>query len=127
MAPTVDLYPAGSEGAENPEYVRRTGETWKSIGGEITAATNTTMTLTTTSGRTFTVHFPLDAVSWWNETIASNYGNYRVGIGDTVRVDYSESAKISRTTIEASQILHSVLAIDPTIPASQPIQRYPAE
>ncbi len=124
-APTVDLYPAGSEGASNTFLREQKDEVGKSIGGIITDIHGQNIQLRTSSGRAFTVIFPVPIQSWWNQNIGPNYGNYQIGLGDTVRVDYVESASQGSMTIGSDQIVSSVLAIDPSVPSSNPIRRYP--
>ncbi|PID31713.1 hypothetical protein CR970_04345 [Candidatus Saccharibacteria bacterium] len=110
--PTVDLYPAGSEGAVNPELQQADNAGWLSIGGVVTDARGNTISLHTTSGRAFTVTFPVEIRSWWNTNIGPNYQGLAFGVGDTVRVDYVAVGDRLPVAIGPDQILGSALAID---------------
>lgn len=124
MAPSVDLYPSGKEDATNPSLRNQKGDNWKSIGGIVTGINGSEIQLRTTSSRDFTVTFPFAVQTWWNQVRGPHYSNYRMDVGDTLRIDYLEPADKASTHINPDQIMHSVIAIDPVV-KGEPIQRYP--
>lgn len=129
FAPSVDFWPAGSEGATNPVLVRSESAEGKEIGGVITASNQNVITIRTTSGKTFTITYPEDEISWWNQNISSNYDNYQVGIGDTLAITYLEAKAESSNNIQTSQIIRSNFAIKQVSSKADmalPIERYQA-
>jgi hypothetical protein len=128
-APSIDFWPAGSEGASNPVYDNNSPAITKEIGGIITTSNQSVITLRTTSGRTFTVTYPEDEISWWNQTISPNHQNYQIGIGDTLDIIYNQSIDPAATDIQPSQIMRSSLAIKYGLDKSKgitdpPVERY---
>lgn len=123
MAPSVDLYPSGKEDATNPILRNQKSDEWKTIGGVVTGTTGREMQIRTSSNRAFAITFPLAVQDWWNEVRGPHYDNYKMGVGDTVRIDYLEPADQASTTINPDQLMHSVIAIN--LPdKDKPIQRY---
>jgi type II secretory pathway pseudopilin PulG len=113
MAPTVDFWPSGSEDSSNHDYAAPAGSVIKEIGGKLVSSTDNTLTLSTTSGRTFRITYPLDSIAWWNDKRSPHYQNYKVGTGDTFMVMYGEPPATSSTDIGPKQIHSSRFKLAP--------------
>jgi hypothetical protein len=128
LAPTVDFWPSGDEGASNTSYSPVEGSETKEIGGIIVTDPGATITIQATSGRTFAIIFPADEFSWWNQVRSPNYNNYQIGTGDTLTITYSEPASDSKPIINSNQIISSSLAIKSQPSKTDPtIERYPSQ
>ncbi len=127
FAPSVDFWPSQGEDSTNHDYAAPANSVIKNIGGVMTAYSGTNITLKTASGRSVVVTFPLEVVDWWNMVHSPNYNNYRVGVGDTMTIEYGEPADQHSDAIGPKQILATRFAIKPVetkAELSEPIQRY---
>lgn len=121
--PSIDLYPAGSEGATNPELVKPKDSQWRDIGGTVSSIDGKSLRFITSSGRNFTIIFPVEIESWWNQNIGPGH-KYTFGVGDTITVSYIESMRQRSTTINANQIGSSSITLDPSWRPSEGPHRY---
>lgn len=121
--PSIDLYPAGSEGSTNPELVKLEDGRWRTIGGTVSSINGKRLELATSSGRIFTVNFPVEIESWWNQNIGPSH-KYTFGVGDTITVSYVEPRNQHSTTINADQIGSSSITLDPSWRPSEGTHRY---
>jgi len=110
-SPSVDFYPSGTENIASTYYRAPAGSVLKDIGGVVSEVDGRQVKLSTASGRTFIIIFPINAVEWWNSVRSPNYGNYKVGIGDTMMVSYGEPANLKSIQISPEQIYTSRFAI----------------
>ncbi len=106
VAPSVDFYPTGSEGASNPDYTASGDQ--KEIMGRIQSISTKSIVIKSSSGRIFTVNFPINAASNFD----SVRDDYTVEVGDMLYVAYNESPGSSSLTIEPSQLQRSVLLLN---------------
>lgn len=109
-APSIDFWPGGSEDASNPDFAADSGDTNKEIMGRITQTDGNNLILKTSSGRLFTIAYPLDTVANFNAIRASNY-NLTVETGDMIIVTYAEQASQQSTTIPTTKIRRSSLLL----------------
>lgn len=126
-SPSVDFYPSGTENIESTYYKAPADSVLKDIGGVVSEVNGKQVKLSTISGRTFTITFPINAVEWWNSVRSPHYGNYKVGVGDTMMVSYGEPVNLKSTQISPEQIYTSRFAIKDNVSKenpSAPIQRY---
>jgi hypothetical protein len=119
----VDLFPAGSEGATNPAARALPNSEAKEIAGAITAIRPHSVDIKTSSGRSFTINYPSDPVSYFNQHLSANYNNAKVEIGDSIMTWYSETKGQHNTTINAEQIHRTQLIIE-FFGKSDPIKKY---
>lgn len=111
-APSIDFYPGGTEDASNPDYKGDVGR-GKEIMGRITAHNGKSIAVKTSSGRTFTIEFPVDPIETFNTQRSSNYQNMLVTTGDMIYAWYSEKIDQADTTVRSSQMYRSNLIIKP--------------
>ncbi len=108
-APSIDFFPGGSEDAHNPEF-QDTGK-YKEIMGRITAIRGKEVDIKTSSGRIFTVAFPIDAVTDFNQSRSPNYQDLKVSLGDALHVDYVKALGANGPTISAQELNRSSLLL----------------
>jgi hypothetical protein len=121
-APAVDFYPRGSEAATNPDWAGYVGNL-KEIMGRITKINDTSVILQTTSGRLFTVNFPIDAVTSFNQAHADSTQPLQVAMGDALFVRYSEASNFHDTTITSQQLFDSALLLKGAVKTG-PLEKY---
>lgn len=122
-SPSIDFYPGGSEAATNPEFENQ-GE-MKEIMGRITGIDGKTVSVKSSSGRTFVVQFPIDAVAEFNTSRSPNYQNIKVVVGDMLHIDYSKVSGADEMTIMAKELSRSSLLLTDTNPKVDPtIKKY---
>jgi hypothetical protein len=125
LAPTVDLYPSPGESMENPEYKTDENSTMKEIGGVMQRFSGKTVTIKTTSGKLYSITFPIDVITWWNQERSPDYDGYQLSNGEIITVMYLEPLNEHSTEIKPSQIFGSRFAIDPKPKSdTSPIKRY---
>jgi hypothetical protein len=112
--PSIDFWPAGSEGASNP-YLESSTNTTGEIMGRIVNDSTDTLQLKTSSGRIISVVYPLNSVSNFNTNYGPNYG-LDVDLGDEIYVSYSGSMT-QNNTINTNQIISSSLIIKGNVKA----------
>lgn len=123
-APSIDFYPGGSEGATNPKFNSSAGD-FKEIMGRITTFDSFSIILSTTSGRLFTIQFPLNSIAEFNTNRSPNYQGLQVTAGDMVYVSYVEPPHLSGTTVSAEQLFKSSLILKDTNPKTNlTIEKY---
>jgi hypothetical protein len=104
--------------------VVRSGELLKSIAGRIVSLEGTIITIKTSSGRTFTVHFPIDAASNFNATRAQHYEGLTVREGSMLTVHYYEADAAHTTDIPANKLGKSSLMLNLDQGAKGPLKAY---
>lgn len=109
-SPSIDFYPSPAESASNPE-LKATGTHKEIMGRIVELPSDKNIVIKTSSGRTISVNFPIDAVDNFNQNISSNYQGLQVGVGDMLRIDYYENTPPNIETINASQIQLSSLIL----------------
>jgi signal peptidase I len=118
--PSIDFWPVGSEGASS-SYVKMPTTNPDEIMGRIVTHVGDNLEIKTTSGRTFTIVYPIDALANFNNNYAAGYG-ITVSTGNEVYVNYYGS-KSSSTTIATNQIMSSSLILKGNGKAS-PVELY---
>jgi hypothetical protein len=106
--PSVDFYPGGSESSTNPNYKPGASDTLKDIAGRIASASGNSLILHTTSGRDFTINYPIDTITSFNTNRSANYG-FTVSVGDELYVRYSEARDAHTPIIQMSQLQSSAI------------------
>jgi len=122
----IDVFPAGSEGAQNPDLSQPSSNQTKIISGQVTQLGASTLTLKATSGKDYTVATPTNALAAYNGTYAPIHGNTAtLQIGSWVQVIYSQSPHTNSQTVTANQIQQIALLITGDIKDGQVTQYQP--
>ena len=124
---SIDVFPReGGEGAHNPQLAPQANAVLHEISGTITTIDASTLTLTSRSGKKYTVSAPKDAFAQYNQKYAIAYTDVdaKVRLGSTVSVTYFQTPKEDSQTITANQIMTVRLLIDALNVKKDAIRQY---
>jgi len=109
--PSVDLWPTGSEDASNPELSTNSNDSMKNIEGRIQSIDGKQIVIKSSSGRLFTINFPIDAVAHFNTTRSRHYNNIKVAKNDMLFVTYFEPSSKKSLDIPVTKLQGADLLI----------------
>jgi hypothetical protein len=112
--PSIDVYPTGSEGAQNPHLQQRPDSDFREISGTITTLRDDTLTLKTRKGTLYTVTVGDAGFKVYNRDYASAHTDLdaTLKIGSNVYVHYTQPKNADPTKITKDQVWRMVLQLE---------------
>lgn len=117
--PSIDVFPReGGEGASNHAFVQNPDGTFRMISGKVTTLHAGSLTLTSSSGKLYTITTPGNDFNAYNTTYAPAYTEMdaTLKIGSTVMVTYVQAPGADPQTITPDQIQRVALQLDGSFP-----------
>lgn len=119
----VDLYENLNANKERSDKIVSGEIVTRHLQAVIQAHAGNVITVKSSSGRVFTLTLPTDILAGFNRTRSAGYGNIKIGVGDTLTIDYQEKANEHTTSLGADKITNVDFAID-FIQKSDPVKKY---